>query len=487
MATSVIPLSEVRVLDRNAEALGVSVETLMDNAGRAVAGVVAPLAKGGPVVVLAGPGNNGGDGLVTAKLLSADVLVPFDADGWKSELARRHAKDARVRYRADEGAVERACADATVVVDALLGAGLSGPLRPPYDGWVRILARHAPKVVAVDVPTGLGTPTSYTPARTVALHDIKEGMTEANSGKIDVAPIGIPDDASRYTGPGEYALYPAGRIHQHKGEGGIVLVIGGGPYTGAPAVAGLAALRAGADLAIVLTPERAWQTIAAYSPNLVVRPLNGADINFEDPANRVTLNSWLKKAKSVVLGPGLGLMAQAQKSVHHVLSRAAQENVPVVLDADALTALADRTDLLSARVVLTPHAREFKTLTGRDVPHDATERAQLARDEAAKHGAGAWLLKGPVDVITDGERVKLNASGHPAMSVGGTGDALAGVVAALLSKGMTPFDAARLGARLTGEAGERAAAAKSWGLLATDVVEALPDVLVERVGTRARE
>jgi NAD(P)H-hydrate epimerase len=174
-------------------------------------------------------------------------------------------------------------------------------------------------------------------------------------------------------------------------------------------------------------------------------------------------------------------MAQAQKSVHHILQRAQQENVPVVLDADALTAIADRKDLLSSRVVLTPHAREFRVLTGREVPIEAEKRAEVACEEAAKHPAGAWLLKGPIDVITDGARVKLNATGDPAMSVGGTGDALAGVVGALLAKGMTPFDAARVGARLTGEAGALAAAEKSWGLVATDVVEALPTMLARHV------
>src|SRR5581483_7167701 len=194
------------------------------------------------------------------------------------------------------------------------------------------------------------------------------------------------------------------------------------------------------------TPQRAWQVVASYSPNLVVRPMNGDDLNFDDPANRVTLNTWLKKADSVVVG------------------------------ADALTAIAERKDLVTARTVLTPHAREFRTLTGRDLPGDDDGREKAALSAAQEFG-GAWLVKGPVDAVSDGERVKLNATGHPAMSVGGTGDALSGVVGALLAKGMTPFDAARVGARLVGEAAERAAARKSWGLLATDVVEAIPEVL----------
>lgn len=487
-----IPLSESRVLDRNAEALGVPVSRLIENAGRALAEHVAPLARGRPVAVLVGPCNNGADGLVAARVLaqggaSVRVLSPIAQGAWRTAGARDAAAAlgaGAVEHEARVEDVERACAQAGVVVDALLGAGLDGPLRAPYAAWVGALARHAAKVVAADVPTGFGTPTTYVPATTVTFHDSKEGMSEATCGRIAVAPVGIPDDAALYTGPGEYALYPQGKWDQHKGEGGIVLVIGGGPYTGAPAVAGLAALRAGADLAIVLTPQKAWPVVASYSPNLVVRPLNGEDVNLEDPANRVTLNSWIKKARSVVLGPGLGLMAQAQRSAHHALERAAKEGVPVVVDADALTALSDRKELLTPNVVLTPHAREFRTLTGRDLRADARGRGEVAREAARETRAGAWLVKGPIDVVTDGARVKLNATGDPAMSVGGTGDALAGVVGALLAKGLSPFDAARVGARLTGEAGAEAAAQKSWGLVATDVVEALPTVLRRELPAR---
>ncbi|MFA5861814.1 MAG: NAD(P)H-hydrate dehydratase, partial [Candidatus Thermoplasmatota archaeon] len=375
--------------------------------------------------------------------------------------------------------VEAAVSRAGVTLDALLGAGTSGALRHPYDEWVAVLQRHPNKVIAVDVPTGF----TYVPRETVTFHDIKEGMTEQNSGRITIADIGIPRAASLYTGPGEYELYPRGRWDQHKGEGGIVLIIGGGPYTGAPAVAGLAALRAGADLAIILTPKRAWSVVASYSPNLVVRPLEREELDFEDPANRVTLNTWLKKAKSVVVGPGLGLFDTTQRAVHHVVERAAAAGVPCVVDADALGAIVQRRDLLSPTTLLSPHAREFKTLTGLTLPSDAEARAEMARVAAEKSGGATWLVKGPVDVITDGHRVKLNATGHPAMSVGGTGDALAGVAGALLAKGLKPFDAARLAARLTGEAGERAVAERSWGIVATDVVEALGPVLAARVGS----
>lgn len=480
MGRRVIPFSEVRVLDANAAALGVPTSALVERAGRAVADAALRMGPG-TVLVLAGPGNNGADGLAAARMLHeagrpVAVMTPVAEGGWTSAEARAAAEalpeEVNVAFGAKPEAVDAACARSGVVVDALLGAGLAGPLREPYASWARVLAAHAGKVLAVDAPTGF----AFVPRETVTFHDAKEGMTPENAGRVTVADVGIPREASLYTGPGEMLLYPQGRLDQHKGEGGVVLVIGGGPYTGAPAVAGMAALRAGADLSIVLTPRRAWPVVASYSPNLVVRPLERDEVDFDDPANRVTLNTWLKKAKAVVVGPGLGLFDSTQRAVHHVVERCAREAVPCVVDADALAALAPRRDLLHPGVVLTPHRKEFATLTGRELPADPEARAEAARAVAAELG-GTWLVKGPVDVVTDGRRVKLNATGHPAMSVGGTGDALAGVVGCLLAKGLAPFDAARVGARITGEAGERAAEHRSWGLVATDVVEALPSVL----------
>ena len=480
-----IPLSEVRVLDANAEALGIPTASLVENAGRALAEHLRPIAGQGPVVFLVGPGNNGADGLVAARILASEriaveILLPFHGEGWKSAEAKRTflalPPQVKASFEPTLPEVEAALARGSVIVDALLGAGVSGALREPYASWCGLLAKARSRVVAVDVPTAF----SYVPRETLTFHDIKEGMSEQTAGRIRVVDVGIPRDAALYTGPGEYLLYPQGKQDQHKGEGGIVLVIGGGPYTGAPAVAGLAALRAGADLAIILTPQRAWSVIAGYSPNLVVRPLNGDDLNFDDPANRVTLATWMKKAHSVVLGPGLGLMASTQKSVHHVLERAQREGVPCVVDADALTALAQRRDLLGPRIVVTPHAAEFRSITGVELPRDPLARGAAAQKAAKDHGA-TWLVKGPIDAVADADRLKLNAAGHPAMSVGGTGDALAGIVGALLAKKLSPFDAARLGARLAGDAGQLAAKHKSWGLLATDVVDALPTVLAERV------
>ncbi len=483
---SAIPLSEVGVLDRNAEALGVSIETLMENAGEAVARFVGERVESGTVIaILAGPGNNGGDGFVAARHLAAAghrvrIVTPVAGpDGLKTEHARR-AYDALPsgveRIHAEEEAQVASAVDGAVIVDALLGAGIRGLPREPYASYVRAANASQALVVSVDVPTGLGSILAIRASETITFHAPKEGMGLGEAGHVTVADIGIPAAAATHTGPGEMLLYPRPRIDQHKGEGGVVLVIGGGPYTGAPAVAGLAALRAGADIAIVLTPRSAWSVVASYSPNLIVRPLNNDMLDFTDPANRVALNQWLKKADAVLVGSGVGLSELAFKSVHHAVERALAEGVPVVADAEAIPALAAKPELVREGVLVSAHAREFESLTGDRLPEALDARAALASAHAMKRGA-AFIVKGPTDVIAAGERVKFNATGHPAMSVAGTGDVLAGVATALLAKHMRPFDAGRVAAYMTGKAGEIAADESSFGLVATDVMEALPRVL----------
>ncbi len=483
-----IPLSEVRVLDRNAEALGVTVASLMANAGTALADFVGERVEpGAPVTILAGPGNNGGDGLVAARLLSARgihvrVLTPTaDAAGFKSALARA-AFDAlpsgvEVVHTRDEAAIAEAAAG-SVVVDALLGAGISGELREPFDAYVRAANASGARILAVDVPTGLGTKLAMRASETLTFHSDKEGLTPAAAGRVTVAEIGIPREAGTHTGPGEMLLYPRALRDQHKGMGGVVLIIGGGPYTGAPAIAGLAALRSGADISVILTPRPAWPVIASYSPNLIVRPLNNDMMDFTDPSNRVALNQWLKKADVMLIGSGIGLSELAFKSTHHAVERALAEGVPVVADAEAIPALAAKPDLVKRGVVVSAHAREFELITGEKVPAstDLDGRAQVVAMAAKKRGA-TFVLKGPVDVIADTERVKFNATGHPAMSVAGTGDVLAGTIATLLAKGLSEFDAGRIGAYLTGRAGEFAVETRSQGIVATDVVDALAEVL----------
>jgi NAD(P)H-hydrate epimerase len=274
-------------------------------------------------------------------------------------------------------------------------------------------------------------------------------------------------------GPGEFLLYPRPRGESHKGQNGRVLIVSGGPYTGAPALVAYGALGVGADLAHIAVPAVAAQVVASYSPTFIVHPLGGTHLLVEDVKRVVELAT---KADALAIGPGLGGAEDTLRAVREIVRSLA---LPMVLDAEAIKAVASESGLLRGkRAVVTPHPREFLALTGRDLPASAEERAVHVRVAAASLGA-TILLKGHMDIVSDGTRTKFNYTGNPGMTVGGTGDVLCGIVGGLLSKGVPPFDAARLAAFTNGYAGDLAFEVKSYGLTAADVADNVGRVLSE--------
>jgi NAD(P)H-hydrate epimerase len=475
-----ISATEMRILDRNAQHFGVSILELMELAGKAVADVALQDlgVRGKKVLVVCGTGNNGGDGFVAARYLAREchvkVLLARPAD----QLATKEAQTNLQRLREVEilrglERSEAAMAEADAIVDALLGIGVEGVLREPFGTLIREMNASGKPILSVDVPSGLGTDVAVKPTVTVALHDAKEGMTPENSGTIRVADIGIPPQVVRTIGPGEFLLYPRPKAESHKGQNGRLLIVAGGPFTGAPALVAMGALGMGADLARIATPAIAAQIVATYSPNFIVHPLVGHRLLREDIEVIVEL---AKSADALAIGPGLGDSLGSLEAVRSIVQTL---DLPMVLDADALKAAGmDRTILVKKRAVATPHSREFVVLTGKTLPDNLEEKAEMVR-AAAKSLGITILLKGHVDIVSDGVRLKFNHTGNPGMTVGGTGDVLCGAVGGLLAKGVAPFDAARIAAFSNGYAGDLAFKVKSYGLTATDVAENLGKVLAE--------
>jgi NAD(P)H-hydrate epimerase len=474
VAKAAIPPEEVKVLDINAAYHGVRTLDLMERAGESVAAYV--LEKYPPnsrVAVICGKGNNGGDGFVAArhlmKSMRPDVYLVEPEKDPATELARANLHLVRGVARPVKFMDTK---QYDVFVDAMLGIGLKGKPKEPYAGIIRNLNRIKKAKVSIDVPSGWPSPLAIRPDATVTFHAPKTGMSKRNCGRIVVADIGIPAKAEQYCGPGEFALLPSRKKDGHKGDAGRVLVIGGGPYSGAPAFAGMAAMRSGIDLVFVATPEPAATPVAIYSPNLIVRPLEG---NVLAPQHVDRLITMSKDFDAVAIGPGLGDSKQTIAAVQRFVAKCRK---PMVIDADAIAACGSRPQVLKGRsAVLTPHAGEFKKLTGKAVPtDDLQKRAQAVKDAASKMRS-TILLKGPVDIVSDGKYVKLNDTGNDAMTVGGTGDVLTGVVAGLIAQKATPFAAARMGVYTAGLAGDLAFEEKSYGLLATDVIDKIPIVL----------
>ncbi len=460
----------MHVLDKNAEYLGIKTEQLMENAGKIVAEEAKKYNK--KWLILCGPGNNGGDGYVAARYLRNCFIIAISKP--KTMLAiknYRRAKSIGIPiFKYDKKKFVQLLNECDAIIDAMLGVGIKGELKEPYKEIVKLVNDSKKFVLAIDVPTGFGTKISIKPNVTVTFHSIKEGMNEKNCGRIVLADIGIPKEAEEYVGIGDLIYYQKPRKESHKGENGVVAIIGGGPYTGAPALAGLAALRTGCDLTYICCPHQAWQVIASFSPNLIVKKMHGEVFT---PADIREIEEIVEKADAILLGPGLGGKEITKDACRNLVEKYIDEKF-FVIDADAIEALKDID--CNGNIIFTPHVSEFKKLTGIKLPEDLKERKEIVKKEARKRNA-VILLKSYIDIISDGEKVKMNRIHNEAMTVGGTGDVLAGITVALLSKGIKPFYAACMAAFINGMAGNIAFEEKSYGMLASDIIEKIPEVI----------
>lgn len=448
----IVSPARMRAIEKNAVALGVTELQMMESAGRALAEYVL-MQEPGNVLVLCGKGNNGGDGMVAARHLQRDArtnVCYLDAPDRSPQcrhnlaaLAHCRVSLHRFQCRDDLQAMTRLFGDADIIIDALLGTGGREPLGEPLATVVGLANAAPARIVAADLPT----PGMRADAILAFHRPKREGSA--------VSDIGIPLEAECCVGPGDITLLPVRQPGARKGDGGEVLVIGGGPYQGAPYLAGLGALRAGADIVRIASP------VFEPVPDLIYEQVSGTVIGTEHTEQLIRL---AERADVVVMGNGLGANS------HDVVCAVTPHCGRAVLDADAL-----RLPLPVARgeTIYTPHVGEFARITGVTLPADPIARAHAARQANLP---GVVLLKGHTDVICGDGRVRFNRSGTPAMTVGGTGDVLAGVAGALLCH-LPAFDAACIAAYVNGRAGMAVAEERGVGMLASDLVDRIPSEL----------
>jgi NAD(P)H-hydrate epimerase len=467
----------------------------MENAGRSVADEVSVrFGKGSNVVVYGGTGRNGGDGMVAARHLAARSFnVSFKLVGSENAISdpavlcnwralKVMSTSVKVEEHRDSSTLSDS--DSEIVIDAILGTGVKGKLREPILRAVQVVNKSGGYKVAIDVPTGIDSDTGEVLGEavranlTVTLHAMKTGFAKAKEfcGEIKVADIGIPPEAAQFAGPGDVDAVTIRRPPEaHKSQFGRLLVVGGSEvFTGAPTLVSLAAYRTGTDLVFVAAPERTAQAISSISPNLITIKLPGANLA---PNSMQILREQVQKATAIAIGPGLGMDRATVSAVRRLFALIRQLKKPLLLDADALKALGVvRKKIFDAAVVLTPHAGEFEAVSGKAPSRHLKTRAKEVRDFASKSG-GVVLLKGHSDVISDGVRTKLNNTGNPGMTVGGTGDVLSGIVAGLMAQGVDPYRAAVAGAFVNGAAGDLAETRLGNHLTPTDLLEHIPTVL----------
>jgi hydroxyethylthiazole kinase-like uncharacterized protein yjeF len=480
--------AEMAEADRLTIAAGTPGHVLMDNAGRAVADAVArAIPRGAPMtVVVAGPGNNGGDGFVCARILSergypVRLLLLGDRAGLKGDAA-----EAADRWPGPaEPAVPAALKGTGLIVDALFGAGLDRPVEGPARAMIEAINAATVPVIAVDLPSGInGTSgavmgVAVRASDTVTFFRKKPGHLllpgRLHCGTVTVADIGISDAVLEAIRPRIFAnapalwsaLFPVPQPGGHKYHRGHAVVVSGDQsHTGAARLAARGALRAGAGLVTIASPPDALAVNAASSLAVMVRAVDGA----------AELAAWLAdpRINSIVLGPGGGV---GQPMRDMVLAALSGERA-VVLDADALTTFADDPAILFAAIkargaastVLTPHEGEFARLF-KDTAQAADNASKTERTAAAATVSGAVvLLKGTDTVVAEpGGRISITENAPPFLATAGSGDVLAGFVAGLLAQRMPAFEAASAAAWLHGEAGTEAGP----GLIAEDLPEAL--------------
>jgi len=464
----------IRAIDRWAiEQRGVAEADLMEAAGTALAEVVAGLAPQGPVRVVCGKGNNGGDGLLAARRLRA---MGFDVATLELDKDEPGDLDAWLR---GSGAV----------IDAIFGTGFKGAPREPAAGAIAAINGCEAPVIACDIASGVDASSGEIAGAaieadlTVSFHAAKLGHRIApgkwHTGELRVEPIGIPGGAPSppkggTIGPAVLDLLPGRGVRSTKFSSGQVVIAGGSRgLTGAVRMSSLAAIRAGAGYATVAVPADLEAIFESSQPEVMSVGCPGGD-GCLAPAGLKTIRRAFERAAAGVIGPGMG---RDPGTVELAREAVAAIEAPLVIDADGLNAFAGEIASLAERrapTVLTPHAGELARLLGRSSEEMAARRLAAAREAAAATGA-IVVLKGDDTIVTDGDRIAVNSLAAPGLATAGTGDVLSGIAAAMLARGLEPFAAACAAvfahARAGRDAARRIGLAES--VIAGDVIESI--------------
>jgi len=513
----VVTSAQMRELDRRTiEEIGIPGAVLMETAGRGAAAVLVGSFSGlreAPVAVVCGQGNNGGDGFVLARVLvqqgigvrvfllapperlTGDARLYFDVlrkVGVPVESLAESGVTARVR---------RQWREASCLVDALFGTGLSRPVNGLFRKAIEAIGSCGRPVLALDIPSGIDadtgrilgvavkaecTVTFGLPKRGLFLHPGAD-----HAGRIECVDIGIPAGLVRELSPAEEtieaALYRgrlARRPDSHKGDYGHLFVLAGSAgKTGAACLTALGALRCGAGLVTVGIPESLNSVLEVKLTEAMSLPLpdTGKGTLSEEAVDGIL--RFAQGKKCIAVGPGLGTEPEVERVIREVWTRV---ECPMVWDADGLNLLARNPDLRGknrAPVILTPHPGEMARLAA-----STTRRVQENRVETVKALAREWgvvaVLKGSRTLVADpGGRLGINLTGNPGMAAGGMGDVLTGMIAGLVCQGLDPYDAACLGVHLHGEAGDRASKRLGpVGFMASDLLEEVPEILRKAAG-----
>jgi len=512
-----VTAQQMRNIDRRTiEGAGVPGLQLMERAGEGAARLAIDLLgdpQGKTVLHFCGRGNNGGDGFVIARLLSEAGARPVVYLAGAADQVGGDARENLERLQEmgiaikEVGALEDVAdpGGADLIVDALLGTGLSGPVRGLMADLIGLINRAGRPVLAVDIPSGVdadsgrilgsavradGTATMAFPKRGFFFSPARELI-----GQLAVVDIGVPDRAAEQEHLRTETLEKVDMAHliprrpadAHKGTFGKVLVIAGSTgMTGAAALASMAALRSGAGMVMLGLPESLNQIAEIKLTEVMTAPLPETEARSLSTAALERIEELLSWADVVALGPGLSRHPETFDLVHRLLPRLEH---PTVVDADGLNAIARDPGVLArvkAPLVLTPHAGELARLSAIEIPVETGDRIAAIRSLAESHRLVSVFKGAPTLIAEPQGTLYINTTGNPGMSTAGTGDVLTGMIAGFLAQGCSPVDAARLGVFLHGLAGDVIAERMGeWSLVAGDLLDGIAEAIHRTIGRRS--
>lgn len=408
---------------------------LMKQAGKAIADFVTnTISPGKSITIICGAGNNAGDGICCGEELRekypVSILLIKGIKGLKTPESKRAINEYSGEYY-PLSSFDSIISKSDVIIDAIFGIGINGDPRDPYSDVINTINKSGKTIISIDIPSGLGTNTPVKPDYTVTFTDTKTGMSIENSGKIIVSNIGIPEDIKSTVGPGNMVYMPISVPESHKGMNGIAGILAGWEFPGAAVMSSLSAYNTGLDLVKVFSSDVNRAIITSYNPGLMFYPVK--ENSFQD----------ISGLDSMLIGPGMGKSKESERLIIHAINN---YHGQLILDADALK-LIEPSDVSGRNAIITPHKAEFTAFTGLE----PTEENAI---KTAKKYSIIILLKGSTDIITDGVNTLHSHGGNSRMTMGGTGDVLAGIVAGIASRKVLPLRSAAMGSYINKKCGD---------------------------------
>ncbi|MDO5851054.1 MAG: NAD(P)H-hydrate dehydratase [Methanobacteriaceae archaeon] len=479
---------DMKVIDTNTASQGLPTICLMEIAGTKIKQLVDTYENINHVTICTGNGGNAGDGYVTARHIINDtnknvhIIQLKDPNtiknqdtkqNWKliNEIEKTSSK-LKITKITDTTQLEKIETD--LIIDTIFSTGIKGKIREPISQIIDNINQTNIPVISIDVPTGINPLTGQIDHKaikadiTVTIHKPKIGLKTAPPeyiGKIHNITIGIPKTSERYTNKGDLLRIHKPSLNSHKGENGKISIIGGNKdYAGALFYAAKAAQKQAIDLTFIYTPEKTAQILKQQTPENIITPLPGTVLSSK---HYQQIEEKIEQTDAILIGSGSGLKNTTKELFDKILKNTTK---PVLIDADALKLI--NKSYLNKNMVVTPHTKEYEILFNTKLPESHQDRIKNVQENAKKYNT-TIVLKGSIDIIATHNQIKENKTGNPQMSKGGTGDMLAGIITALISRKHSIYEASYLGTYLLGIAGENALKKQGYNYTQQDIINQL--------------